>query len=97
MPLLVARLFPSVVFLRRQIDNVHVDRLRLLQLGRDSAQTVGHLVPGNRDVLALDAGEGKGDVNYIGTHCHGFMLQFSLVVYFYERIATQLHRNLNIN
>lgn len=56
--LLGAWLFPSVVFLRRQVNNVHVDGLGLLQLRRNGAETVGHLVSGNGNVFALDARKG---------------------------------------
>lgn len=53
--LLVTWLFPSVMLLRRQVYNVHVDGLRLLQFRRDRAQAISHFVAGNWNVLAFDA------------------------------------------
>lgn len=50
-----AGLFPFVVLLGSQVDYVHVDGLRLLQLGRYRAQAVAHLVADIRDVFAFDA------------------------------------------
>lgn len=53
--LLGARLLPFMVLLRSIINNVHVYRLRLLQLWRNGAEMVGHLVAGNGNILAFDA------------------------------------------
>lgn len=53
--LLVAGLFPLVVLLRCQMDDVNVDRLSLLQLRRNCAEAVRHLITGHGNVLALDA------------------------------------------
>lgn len=53
--LLVAGLFPLVMLLRGQMDDVNVDRLSLLQLRRNRAEAVRHLITGHRNVLALDA------------------------------------------
>lgn len=50
-----AWLFPFLVLLWRQVNDVHVDRLRLLQLRGDRAEAVSNLVAGHGDVLALDA------------------------------------------
>lgn len=54
-----------MVLLWCQVNDVHVNRLRLLQLRRDCAETISHLIAGHGNVLALDAegerigGEGK--------------------------------------
>lgn len=53
--LLVAGLFPLVMLLRCQMNDVNVDRLSLLQLRRNRAEAVRHLITGHGNVLALDA------------------------------------------
>lgn len=47
-------LLPPAVLLRRQMGDVHVDRLHLLELGRDGAQPVANFVARQWHVLALD-------------------------------------------
>lgn len=45
-----------MVLRRLQVDNVHVNCLRLLQFGRNGAQPVAHLIAGLGHVFALNAG-----------------------------------------
>lgn len=59
-------LLPLVVHLWRQIANLHVHRLVLLELGRNGAQPILDLITGHGHIFSLNANYQKGVIKHFG-------------------------------